>query len=313
MAMAVNSNSTVFTVFTHYTYNIDKMKKSMSRLSTGTRTVIDDPSGVGISERMRAQIRSSAMSRNNVENGLSLLQTAEAWLQKISDMLSRMQELAVEANDGTKSQNDIDNVQEEFKELQTEITRITSRNAAAAKYNGLFLFRGGNGRGIRLGDAINTGSITIHIGPDLGQQMHLELNDLQVNNTQAIGTVSTYTYSSNNSVKGSTHTTVTWASVIDSEKMSVTSTSTVGKISKAIDHVADSRADLGAQQSHLVETRSGLMTYESNLRSAESKIRDVDIARESTKFAKNQILVQVGTAMLAQAQRLPEMAMQLLG
>ena len=99
------------------------MKKSMSRLSTGTIGVVDDPSGVGISERMRSQIRSTAMARHNVDNGISLLQTADAWLQKINDMLSRMHELSVEANDGSKTNADAQNIQSEFEQLQDEINK----------------------------------------------------------------------------------------------------------------------------------------------------------------------------------------------
>ncbi len=313
MALAVNNNTSAFSVFASYTGNISNMKKSMSRLSTGTRTVLDDPSGIGISERMRAQIRSTGMARQNVENGLSLLQTADSWMQKLNDMLSRMQELAVESEDGTKTQTDKDNIQSEFKELQNEIVRITSRSTAAAKFNGLYLFRGGNGRGDAAGDAVNTGSITIQIGADIAQKVGLDIKDLQVTNTETVGTVSTYTYSTNNAVKTSTHTTVQWASVVDANKMSVGDSNTIGKIGLAIDHISNARATLGAQQSRLEQTKGGLTAYEDNLRSAESKIRDVDMARESTKFSKYQILSQISNAMLAQANQLPASSLQLLG
>ncbi len=313
MALAVNNNTSAFNVFASYTHNVGKMKKSMSRLSSGTIKVLDDPSGVGISERMRSQIRSTAMARNNVDNGISMLQTADSWLQKINDMLNRMHELAVEANDGTKTQKDVDNIQTEFKQLQQEITRITSRSTAAGKFNGLFLFRGGNGKGIVNGDTVNSGSITIQIGAELGQKIGLNVVDLQVTNTVTIGTISTYTYSTNNNVKTSTHTSVQWASIVDTTKMSVTSGNAIGKIAKAVDHVANNRAELGAQQSRLEQAHSGLMSYQDNLTDAESKIRDVDMARESTEFSKYQILSQISNAMLAQANQLPSSAIQLLG
>jgi flagellin len=313
MALAVNNNTSAFNVFANYSNNISNMKKSMGRLSTGTRTVMDDPSGVGISERMRSQIRSTGMARANVENGQSLLQTADSWMQKINDMLSRMHELGVEAEDGTKTATDKTNIQSEFKELQSEIVRITSRSTAAAKYNGLYLFRGGNGRGIAEGDDINTGSITVQIGADVAQKVGLDIKNLQVTNTESVGTVSTYTYSADNSVMTSTHSGVTWASVIDSGKMSVGHSNAIGKISLAIDHIANARATLGAQQNRLEQTNQGLLAYEDNLRSAESKVRDVDMASESTKFSKYQILSQIGNAMLAQANQLPSSSLQLLG
>ena len=313
MALAVNNNTSAFNVFASYSGNISNMKKSMGRLSTGVRSVLDDPSGVGISERMRSQIRSTGMSRHNVENGISLLQTADSWMQKINDMLSRMHELGVEAEDGTKTATDKENIQSEFKEMQAEIVRVTSRSSAAGKYNGLFLFRGDSGRAEKNGDGVASGSITVQIGADVGQTVGLDLKNLSVTSTDSIGTVSTYAYSTDNDLTGSTHTSVKWASVTDQYTMSVGHSNSIGKISLAIDHIANARATIGAQQSRLEQTKAGLMSYEDNLRSAESKVRDVDMASESTKFSKYQILSQISNAMLAQANQLPGSALQLLG
>lgn len=313
MSLYVNNNSTAFNVFSNYTNNMGGLKSSMSRLSSGVKSVKDDAAGVAISERMRSQARGSAMARHGVENGLSMLQTADSWMQKVNDMLGRMHELGVEAADGTKTANDKSNIQTEFKELQDEITRVTSRSTAAAKFNGLYLFRGGNGVGDSDGDKVGTGKIALQVGADIDQEVNLKLADLQVSNTATIGTVHSYTYSTNHSVTGSTHTTVAWASVIDSSKLSVGSADAIGKIQAAIDHVANSRATVGAQQNRLENTRSGLLAYEDNMRASESKIRDVDMARESTELAKYQILSQVGNAMLAQAGQLPQAALRLLG
>lgn len=313
MSLQVTNNSTAFSVLASYDSNLQGLKKSMGRLSRGTKEVSDDPSGVGISERMRSQIRGSAMARHNVENGISLIQTADSWMQRINDMLGRMHELAVEANDGTKTDTDKNNIQGEFEELQDEITRITSRSTAAAKYNGLYLFRGGNGNAVTAADAVGTGNIAVQIGSDVGQQVNLTLSDLQVTNTSGIGTIHSYTYSANHSVTGSTHTVVSWGSVIDSKRTSVTTGNVIGMIQSAIDHVSNNRSRLGAQQSRLEETRSGLMAHEDNMRAAESKIRDVDMARESTDLAKYQILTQVSNAMLTQANQLPSAVTRLLG
>ena len=299
MALAVNNNTSAFNVFTSYSNNIGKMKTSMSRLSSGQKSVTDDPAGVGISERMRAQIRSTGMSRQNVENGMSMLQTADSWLQKINDMLGRMHELGVEAGDGTKTATDLENINSEFTELQDEITRVTDGTTSAAKYNGLYLFRGGNGRADGSG-GVETGGISIQVGADIGQKVKIDLETLDSTATGSIGTV-----------EGDT---VSWASVIDSSGgMSAPSANVIGKVAAAIDHIANSRATLGAQQNRLKETQGGLLAYEDNLRSAESKVRDVDMAAESTKFSKYQILSQISNAMLAQANQLPGSALQLLG
>lgn len=313
MGLAVNNNTAAFSVWSNFSSNTTKMSKSMSRLSTGVKTVLDNPSGVGISERMRSQARNTSAARNNVDNSISLLQTADSWMQKLNDMLARMSELAIEAGDGTKTDSDKGNIQIEFSELQEEMNRITSKSTAAAKFNGLYLFRGGNGQAVVSGDGVEGGSITVQVGPDSNQTLDLDLKNLQVTNTEVIGTLTDYEYDATNVVTASTSTTVTWSSIVDSTDLSVGSTNSIGKLANAIDFIANARASNGAQQNKLEHTRSGLLAYEDNIRAAESKIRDVDMARESTEFAKFQILNQVSNAMLAQANQLPQQVLQLLG
>jgi flagellin len=252
------------------------------------------------------------MARQNTENAISLLQTADAWLQKVNDQVSRMQELAIEAN-GVVSATDKENIQTEFEQMQAEVKRITSEYTSAAKFNGLYLFRGGNGVAVATNDTVQTGNISVQIGADVDQSIQLSLSDLQVTNTDTIGTVHTYSYGAGTSVLGSSHTGISWASIIDDSKMSVTSSGALGKIAKAIDFVANARAEMGSQQTRLDQTRSGLLTYEDNLRAAESTIRDVDMARETTLFTKYQTLTNASNAMLAQANQLPASVLQLLG
>ncbi len=313
MSLAVNNNSTAFSVWSNFASNSVNMKRAMGHLSTGVKTVQDDPSGVGISERMRSQTRNVAMARANVDNGMSMLQTADSWMQKMNDMLGRMSELSIEHGDGTKSETDKGNIQTEFKQLQKEMVRVTSHNDAAAKFNGLYLFRGGNGVS-SVSDADPTGNVSLQIGPDQSQKINLELANLQVDSAESIGSVHTFTYSTDNvTLAGSTHSAVTWGSIINTAKMSVGSSNAIGKLSKAIDFISNARANNGAQQNRLEYTRSALLSYEDNIRASESKIRDVDMAAESTQFSKFQILGQVSNAMLAQANQLPQAVMQLVG
>ena len=145
--MQVTNNIPAFAVFRHYTENVARLRESMSKLSSGSRIVYagDDPAGIAISERLRMQYRNTAAASSNIENKINYLQTAEGWLQKIHDIMGRMSELAIIANDGTKSQQDRDNLQMEFEQMQKEIQRITSGATAAAKFNGLYLFREGTG------------------------------------------------------------------------------------------------------------------------------------------------------------------------
>jgi len=315
MSLAVNNNPTAFGVWSNFASNSVNMKRAMGHLSTGVKTVQDDPSGVGISERMRSQARNVSMARANVDNGLSMLQTADSWMQKMNDMLGRMSELSIENGDGTKSPTDKANIQTEFKQLQKEMVRVTSHNDSAAKFNGLYLFRGGDGvSNVSAGDADPTGNVSLQVGPDQSQKINLSLKDLQVDSTENIGSVHTYTYSTDNvTLTASTHSAVTWGSIINDAKMSVGSANAIGKLAKAIDFISNARANNGAQQNRLEYTRSALLSYEDNIRASESKIRDVDMAAESTQFSKYQILNQVSNAMLAQANQLPQAVTQLVG
>jgi len=317
--MRIQNNQPAFNTWTNYTTNLEAMKKSMKKLSTGMIGNTDDPAGIGISERMRSQIKATAMARQNTENGVSLAQTADSWLQKVSDMVSRMKALAIESQ-GIMSAADKANVQTEFKAMQEEITRITSYYTSAAKFNGLYLFRGGNGVAVSTGDQVQTGNITIQVGADVNQTVKLDLKNLEVTNTAIIGTMHTYSFNSAHSVTGSTHTNVHWNSVIDVYKMSIGQSATndstgniIGKIDMAIDFIANARASMGSQQKRVESTRDGLLTYQDNLTAAESKIRDVDMASESSEFAKDQILVNSGLAILAQANQLPSSILNLLG
>ena len=165
--------------------------------------------------------------------------------------------------------------------------------------------------------------ITIQIGADVDQQMTLSLKDLQVTNTTVIGTMQTYAYNSQHVLTSSAHTIVHWNSIIDVNKMSIglnppsaslnAKANIIGKIDMAIDYIANARASMGSQQKRIENTREGLMSYEDNLRAAESKIRDVDMARESSEFAKYQILVNAGLSVLGQANQLPQAVLRLLG
>ena len=194
MSLTINNNSVAFNTWTSFSANSKEVARSMGHLSTGVKMVADDPSGVGISERMRSQSRNVAMGRANVDNGLSLLQTVDSWLQKMNDMLGRMSELTIEHGDGTKSNTDKANIQTEFKQLQKEMVRVTSHNDAAAKFNGLYLFRGGNGvSDISSGDGDPSGNVSLQLGPDQSQKINLELKDLQVDSTENIGSISTAT------------------------------------------------------------------------------------------------------------------------
>ncbi len=290
--MQVLNNAPAFTVWKTYTSNVDHMRKSMSKLSSGLgiQSAGDDPAGLAMSERMRAQYRNSAAASKAIESTVSYFQTSDSWLQKMHDILGRMAELAIAANDGTKSTTDRENLQEEFNQMQKEIARIADGTTAAAQYNGEALFQGVK--------------VTVQVGPDSGQEFTTTSINLKTDSTSTLG-----------SVNGKA---VTWKSLVASAgNVSISRASAagaaVGKVNLGIDFISKKRAIIGAQQSRMTHTLEGLRNYEDNMRAAESRIRDVDVARETTNFSKYQILTQIGTAMLAQANAMPSGVMSLVG
>ena len=304
--MRIATNTTSFGIWTSYTKNMNNLQSAMGKLSTGTISNTDDPAGIGISDRMSAQVSSTNQAYKNGENAVSLFQTADSWLSQVNDDLSRMKQLGVEAQ-GVTSSSDTANLQTEYKSLQSEITRVTSQYTAAAKFNGLYLFRGGNGVAVVTGDGVKTANkINVQIGADVNQTLQLDLKDLQVTNTAVIGTVHTYSYNStNNTLAKSTHTAVHWSSIIDVNTMSVSSTNAVGALDQAINFIASARASMGAQQSRVQKTDDALLTYQDNLQSAKSKVSDIDMAQETTNYSTYTVLTQSANAMLAQANQLP--------
>jgi flagellin len=327
--MQINNNVSAYNVWKNYTANTSGLRSSMSKLSSGSRITNagDDPSGLAMSERLRNQARNTSASASNVENKLNYLQTSDSWLQKIHDMMGRMSELAVMANDGTKAAVDRKALQTEFSQMQEEIQRITSGATAAGKFNGIYLFRGGNGVAIASNDTVagaGTGvGISQQVGADSGMEFTSDELDLSVGNSGTIGSYTTYSYANNMSLAGTKPTTVKWRDLLVQKSTTETgglsistqsaAASAVGKMQVGIDYLSEKRAVLGAEMKRMNQTLDGLRNYEENIRSTESRIRDVDVAQETTTMSKFQILQQVGTAMLAQANQLPNGVMQLLG
>jgi flagellin len=291
--MQVLNNAPAFSVWRSYTNNVSHLRGSMSRLSSGLKieNASDDPAGMAISERLRAQSRNSAAAGQNIENMLSYTQTADSWLQKLHDIMGRMGELAVSANDETKSPSDLANLQQEFEQMQKEIQRITTGPTAAGQYNGNALFQGQD--------------VTLQVGPDFEQTFTKSSINLTTGEAASIGKF------------GAGSTTVTWGSLIDDNELSIgvqsAAEAAVAKLNLGVDYISQKRAVMGAQSARMKHTLQGLRTYEDNIRSAESQVRDVDVAKEATEFSKYQILTQVGTAMLAQANALPQGVLQLIG
>ena len=324
--MQVYNNVPAFGVWVNYTNSVSDMRKSMSKLSSGLRiqSASDDPAGLAMSERMRSQIRNSDMAAQNIQNQQAYISTADSWMQKMHDMLHRMSELAVSANDGTKTQTDRSNLQAEFEQLQTEIVRITSGSLARGKFNTANLFDGtiiktqtgpdagqwfcGDGLDLDRFSQVSLGSTAINFSCG---QFKLDTNGDPIIDSTAAGANLVEARWSMILAKGGTGV-GEYATGIEISTRAGAAKATAF-LALAVDHLSRERAVLGAQASRLSYSLEGLQSYSENIRSAESQIRDVDMALESTNFMKYQILTQVGTAMLAQANSLPSSVVQLLG
>jgi len=282
--MRINHNiSAMITQGALYAVNRD-MSKSLERLSTGLRInrASDDAAGLGVSENLRTQVRGTAQANRNAQDGIAALTIAEGAANEISAILQRMRELAVQTANDTLTSVERNYTQQEYSALQNEIDRI----ASVTNYNKQKLISststsrfGSVGTGsllwIDANSTVGTDSITINI---------------TTLTTALLGVATT-----------DTNLTTQSASV-----------AAISKLDNAIDSVNKMRADVGAYINRLEHAINNLNISNTNQQAAESLIRDVDFAAETSRYTRNQILTQSGTAMLAQANAVPQTVLQLL-
>ena len=259
-----------------------EVDKNMERLSSGMRInrAGDDASGLAVSEKMRTQIGGLRQAERNAEDAISFVQTAEGYLQEMSNIIQRIRVLAVQASNGIYTASDRQLIQVEVSQLIDEVDRIASQS----EFNTLPVLQGDFARGSR------TASIWFHVGPNMHQRERVfiqTMTSLSLGLSRANGTllsVSTQEFANEG----------------------------LGVLDNALGQIGKQRSDLGAYYNRMEHAAKGLMNAYENMQASESRIRDVDMAEESAMFAKNQILVQSGTAMLAQANLRPQSVLQLL-
>ena len=259
---------------------------SMQRLSSGLRvnSAKDDAAGLAISERMTAQIRGMNVAARNANDGISLAQTAEGTLGKVSDSLQRMRELSVQSANATNSGSDKDSLDKEFGELAKEVQRVLG----GTTFNGMHV----------LGS--NAGALTFQIGANTSS-----------NDTISITTTDMTADSTVTAVAG-TDNAGNGRAVIDSTANASTIQGVINNIDTALDTINAQRAVLGASQSRFDAAVSNLQISVENQSAARSRITDTDFAAETARLSRAQILQQAGNAMVAQANQLPQQVMQLL-
>jgi flagellin len=284
--MIINHNISAIFANRILKFNNWNINKDIEKLSSGMRInrAGDDASGLAVSEKMRSQIRGMRRAARNAEDGISFIQTTEGYLQEVQDILQRIRELAVQASNGIYTDEDRMQIQVEVSQLVDEIDRVSSH----AQFNGMNMLTGRFAR--PLGENTPTASMWFHIGANMDQREQVFIQTMTARGlgVRVVSTGSTITIST-------------------PEK----SNRTIGVVDQALLQVSKQRADLGAYQTRLEYATKGLMAGYENLQASESRIRDTDIAEQMVSFTKNQILVQTGTAMLAQANLKPTSVLQL--
>ena len=254
--------------------------KSTEKLSSGYRInrAADDAAGLSISEKMRKQIRGLDRASTNAQDGVSAVQTAEGALNEVHSMLQRMNELAVQAANGTNASKDVQSIKDEIKQLNTEITRI----ADTTDFNGKKMLKAGQDE------------VKIFVGYTSDAQNNISIANKDLNAVaNAISTDAFMQAQSN-------------------QATSAQAQSFLSTISSQIETVSSMRSDFGAIQNRLEHTIDNLDNVVENVTSAESRIRDTDMADEMVKYSKNNILTQAGQSMLAQANQSTQGVLSLL-
>ncbi len=275
MSLRINQNTMAISAHRNLTISDGQLNKSMERLSSGFRInrASDDAAGLSKSERLRADIRGINTAVNNAQDGISFVQTAEGALDEVTSILQRMNELAVSAANTATSDGEAE--QSELSELLAQIDSIGS----STKFAGKAVF--------------SSGAVIFQVGTQSSDTISVTTQDLS---------------------SASLQNGVSTAANVDLSAIDLTTgaSGAIESIRDAIDNINQLRAGLGAQQNRMEHTIANLNVTSENLQSSESRIRDLDIAAEMVKFTRHQIMVQAGTAMLAQANTVPQSVLQLL-
>jgi flagellin len=280
MSLTINTNLASIDAQRNLTTSQSSLATSMQRLSSGLRvnSAKDDAAGLAIAERMNAQVRGMNVATRNANDGISMAQTADGALAQVSNSLQRMRELAVQSRNATNSSSDKDSLNKEFTQLQDEIQRVLG----GTTFNGKHI----------LGS--DSGSLDFQIGANTTSDDRVTVTTTDMTQDTNITNVTASTAS------------------IGSNAAATSIDTVINNIDSAIDDVNDTRAMLGATQSRFDSVISNLQSGVENQTAARSRIMDADFASETANMSRAQVLQQAGTAMIAQANQLPQQVLTLL-
>jgi flagellin len=279
MAIYVNTNIASLNAQRNLSTSTDSLKTSLQRLSSGLRvnSAADDPAGLAISQTMTMQINGNNQGIRNANDGISMAQTAEGALGQIQNNLQTIRQIAVQAANGTVSDTNRSQLQTEVDQLTQEISRIVQ----TTNFNGTMLLSGGASITFQVGASGVADNQVVASGLDLTTGMNSYATSLQ-----ATGTINITTSANASSV----------LSALDSD----------------INAVSNDRSQLGAVQNRFQAVVANMANYVQNLQDSRSRIEDTDFASETANLTSNQILQQAGTAILGQANQVPQAALSLL-
>src|SRR4051794_761209 len=281
MGLRIQNNVEAFNTHRTLTATASAASKSMEKLSSGYRInrAADDAAGLGISEKMRGQIGGLAQAQRNAQDGISLVRTAEGALGEVHSMLQRVRDLKVQFNNGTNDTNDQNAIASEVFEISKEVNSILTDT----QFNGKTLFGSAD-------------SFTFQVGANQGETISIAATALCTDTTA--GGLS--------NIASLSAVSVAFAALSSGDLSNLDSIDTM------VENVSKVRSNYGAVQNRLEHRLANLATYQENLTASESRIRDVDMAAEMTRFTKLNILQQAGTSMLAQANQSSQGVLSLL-
>ncbi|WP_434027922.1 flagellin [[Pseudomonas] boreopolis] len=299
MAQVINTNILSLNSQRNLNSTTSSLATTVQRLSSGLRinSAKDDAAGLAISQRMTAQIRGMDVAARNANDGISLAQTAEGALGSIGDSLQRIRELAVQAANGTNTDDDKAALQKEATALSAEIARVIKNT----DFNGQKLFVGEDGT---TAPAL---SKTIQVGANATEndQIKVEVESLG-------GLLTAVSVAADEGAGTPAGIDILLAGTVADGSATPDADNVLTKLDGFLNTVNNARADLGAVQNRFTSVISNLNTSSENLSSARSRIQDADYAKETAELTRTQILQQAGTAMLAQAKSLPQNVLSLL-
>ena len=281
MAMTIQTNVASLNAQRNTANSAASLSTTMARLSSGLRvnSAKDDAAGLAIADRMNTQVRGMNVAIRNAGDGISMAQVADGGLSGINDMLQRMRELAVQASNSTNQSSDIGKLDKEYQELGKEVSRMLK----ATQFNGESILEA-------------TGDFSFQIGANTGTESQIVVGSAMLN--VSTGNLKEVVAAGTNSA-------------LDTAAAS-SNTAAIDALDKALTVVNDARANLGAVQSRFENTVSYLRNAVENQSAARGRIMDADFASETANLSRSQILQQAGTAMIAQANQLPQGVLSLL-